>query len=95
MEEERLRRLKQTSEKENAGKFVVQVAFLKDATAAAELLEKLISVGYDGTVLSRNENGQTMHFVQLGPYGNQDDAERVGREIRAETGLNTLIMLEP
>jgi hypothetical protein len=52
-------------------------------------------VGYDGTVLSRNESGQTMHFVQLGPYGSQDDAERVGREIRAETGLNTIIMVEP
>jgi general secretion pathway protein D len=94
MEQERLQRLERKSQG-SGGKFVVQVAFLKDAGAAAKLLEKLISVGYDGTVLSRNENGQTMHFVQLGPYGTQDDAERVGREIRAETGLNTLIMLEP
>jgi general secretion pathway protein D len=94
MEQERLQRLEKRSDGPG-GKYVVQVAFLKDAGAAAALLEKLISVGYDGTVLSRSENGQTMHFVQLGPYETQDDAERVGREIRADTGLNTLIMVEP
>ena len=58
------------------------------------LLEKLISEGYDGTVLSRDENGQVLHFVQLGPYGTEEDAQRVSREVGAQTGLRPLVLIE-
>jgi type II secretory pathway component GspD/PulD (secretin) len=77
------------------GNYLVQLALVERPEDAAALLEKLMQQGYDGVVLSREENGQTLHYVQLGPYKSEADAQRVGREVKAGTGLNTYIMIEP
>jgi hypothetical protein len=39
--------------------------------------------------------GKTYHYVQLGPYASETDAQKVGREVRAETGATTYVMIEP
>jgi len=54
-----------------------------------------MTLGYDGTVLSRDESGQTVHLVQLGPYTNEERGQQVAREVRAETGLQTYVIVEP
>ncbi len=52
-------------------------------------------LGYDGTVLSREEGAEIVHFVQLGPYFSSEVAQRVAREVRAETDRGTIVIVEP
>jgi cell division protein FtsN len=93
-EEERQQKLEKTS-KAQGGNYLVQVATLDRAEDAARLLESLLKAGYDGVVLSRDENGRTIHYVQLGPYQSEEDAQKIGREVKAETGFTTYVMIEP
>ena len=61
----------------------------------ATVLQALLGRGYDGTLLSREEAGETVHFVQLGPYLTEERGQQVAREVRAETGLKTIVIVEP
>lgn len=76
-----------------SGTYLVQAAFFRDATEAVALLEQLITLGYDGTVLARAENGEPIHFVQLGPYDSEEAAGRVAREVRYELDLEPLVVV--
>ena len=67
----------------------------QDVQEAVQLLDRLIGQGYDGTLLSRQEAGGTVHFVQLGPYLTDERAQQVSREVNAETNLNTVVIVQP
>jgi cell division septation protein DedD len=77
------------------GEYRVQVAMFRTADEAVEVLEHLMSEGYDGTVLSGTMRGEVVHYVQLGPYVDEDRAQQVARDVRALTGLDTLVLVEP
>ena len=94
-ERERLREIDELKAEEAAGNYMVRVALFREATDAVDLLSTLIASGYDGTVLSHSERGETVHIVQLGPYADEDRAQHVAREIQAATGLRALVTLEP
>ncbi len=81
--------------KEAAGSYLVQVAHFSSAEDAVALLQKLIGDGYDGTVFSQSEQGQTTHWVQLGPYTNEAKAQTVARDLNASRGLQALVVIEP
>ncbi len=90
-----LRALGADADGTGAGPYLVQAAFFFDPGEATALLETLIERGYEGTVLSRTEGGQAVHFVQLGPYATQDAAWRVAREVQREADLRPLLVVEP
>ena len=77
------------------GAYLVQVALFRDPEQAVTLLEELMASGYDGTLLSRREGDDLFHFVQLGPYSSEDDAQRIVREVRATTGFEAVVILRP
>ena len=77
------------------GSFRVQVAVFRISAEAAKLLEELIRQGYDGTVYSIEEGGQTLHLVQLGPYVTEERAQQVAREVRADSGRTAMVIVEP
>jgi cell division septation protein DedD len=77
------------------GRYVVQITPFRDPGAAVELLQQLMRLGYDGTVLSREEGPETLHLVQLGPYFSQDEAHRIAREVGAETDRLPAVIVEP
>jgi general secretion pathway protein D len=79
---------------EPEGTYRVQVAFFHDSKDAIALLQKLIDLGYDGTVLSRTEGGEPVHFVQLGPYESEDTAQRIAREVRYAEDVEPLVLVE-
>jgi general secretion pathway protein D len=81
--------------KEASGNYLVQVAHFSSAEEAVELLQKLIADGYDGTVFSQSSQGETTHWVQLGPYTNEAKAQTVARDLNATRGLNALVVVEP
>ncbi|MEE9281090.1 MAG: type II secretion system secretin GspD [Myxococcota bacterium] len=80
---------------ESTDTYLVQAAFFHDSAAAIALLQRLIDLGYDGTILARAENGEPIHFVQLGPYASQDAAKRIAREVRYEVDVEPLVVVEP
>jgi general secretion pathway protein D len=80
---------------ERAGAYVVQVSFLGDSDEAANELRRLIGAGYDGTLLSQTEMGKVVHYVQLGPYLEEFQAQHVARELRANLDLHAVVLVEP
>ncbi len=80
---------------ETIARYLVQAAFFHESSAAIALLERLIDLGYDGTVLSRSEGGEPVHFVQLGPYASEEKARQIAREVRYEIEVEPLVVVEP
>ncbi len=95
-ERERVRReeLEALQADESAGAYLVQAAFFHKPAEAIALLQLLIDLGYDGTVFSRPEGDEPVHFVQLGPYASEEAAQRVAREVRYETDLEPLVLID-
>ena len=95
-ERERVRReqLEALQANGDGGPFLVQAAFFYDSHDAIGLLQLLIDLGYDGTVFSRPEGDEPVHFVQLGPYASEETAQRVAREVRHETDLEPLVLID-
>ena len=94
-EKQRSSEIEEMKKKEAAGSYLVQVAHFASAEEAVALLQKLISQGYDGTVFSQSQQGETIHWVQLGPYTNQAKAQAVARDVNASQGLQSLVVIEP
>jgi general secretion pathway protein D len=93
-EKQRLDQLERQSKAES-GSYEVQAAALRDSGAAVVILQRLIDLGFDGTVVSRRENGDEIHVVQLGPFASEENARDAARRINAETGLNAFVKLKP
>jgi len=83
-EQRRMEELASQREAPEVGRYVVQVASLRDGAEAAALLQQLIADGYDGMVDSRMEGADAIFVVTLGPYDSEDQAQRVRRELQAE-----------
>jgi general secretion pathway protein D len=93
-EQERREQLLQQSEAE-AGDYTVQAAVLSRPDAAVAILQRLIELGFDGSVVSRSENGSELHSVELGPYANEEQARDAARRLRAQAGLNPVVRVAP
>jgi cell division septation protein DedD len=94
-EQQRLTEMEELKSKEAAGSYLVQVAHFAQAESAVSLLQKLMNDGYDGTVLTRTEQGGTTHWVQLGPYATEAKAQAVARDVNATLGFSSLVIVEP
>jgi Flp pilus assembly secretin CpaC len=94
-EKARAAEIEALKKKDAAGSYLVQVAHFSSAEDAVALLQKLIADGYDGTVFSQSEQGETTHWVQLGPYSNEAKAQTVARDLNASRGLQALVVVEP
>jgi general secretion pathway protein D len=94
-EKARQEEIEALKKKEAGGNYLVQVAHFTSAEDAVALLQKLIADGYDGTVLSRSEQGETTHWVQLGPFVDEAKAQAVARDLNASRGMQALVVVEP
>ena len=95
-ERERVRReeLEALQADESAGAYLVQAAFFHKPAEAIALLQLLIDLGYDGTVFSRTESGDPVHFVQLGPYVSEERARQIARDVRYEADVDPLVVVQ-
>jgi general secretion pathway protein D len=80
---------------ERSGNYVVQVSFFGDADEAVRELERMISEGYDGSLLSQSERGRVVHYVQVGPYQRELEAQQAARELRANLDLDAIVVVTP
>ncbi|MEX2205068.1 MAG: type II secretion system secretin GspD [Myxococcota bacterium] len=94
-EQKRLHEMEALKAKEAGGTYLVQVAHFAQAESAVSLLQKLMGDGYDGSVLTRTEQGETTHWVQLGPYPTEAKAQAVARDVNATLGFSSLVIVEP
>jgi len=94
-EKNRRAEMEELKAREAGGTYLVQVAHFAVAEEAVSLLQRLIADGYDGTVLSRTEQGDTTHWVQLGPYPTEAKAQAVARDLSASRGYPALVIVEP
>jgi Flp pilus assembly secretin CpaC len=94
-ERARVKEIEEMKASEASGSYLVQVAHFARAEDAVSLLQKLIADGYDGTVLTRSEQGQTTNWVQLGPYATETRAQAVARDLNATHGFTSLVIVEP
>ena len=93
-ENDRREELEALQADESAGAYLVQAAFFHDPVDAIGLLQQLIDLGYDGIVFSRTEGGEPVHFVQLGPYGSEERAKQIARDVRYEADVDPLVVVE-
>jgi hypothetical protein len=91
----RIAGIEELKARQAAGTYVVQTAQYRSAEEAIAELQDLIGQGYDGTVFSRSERGELSYAIQLGPYSSEIKAQAIAREIRAETGLRPLVIVQP
>lgn len=94
-EKDRRSEMEELKAREAGGTYLVQVAHFPEAEGAVTLLQKLIAEGYDGTVLTRTEQGTTTHWVQLGPYPTEAKAQAIARDLSASRGYPALVIVEP
>ena len=95
-ERERVRReeLEALQADGDGGAYLVQAAFFHNPAEAIALLQLLIDLGYDGTVFSRTESGDPVHFVQLGPYVSEERARQIARDVRYEANVDPLVVVQ-
>jgi general secretion pathway protein D len=94
-EQRRLQEIERLEAKETTGMYTVHLPRFTEAGLAVSALEKLIDAGFDGTVLSRTENGVLSHYVELGPFTSIEQARSVARELRSEHGLESTVVVNP
>jgi rare lipoprotein A len=76
----------------SSGQWIVQVAALRDRSAAASIVRRLSGKGYPAFVVSPAQSASTrVYKVQVGRYEERRDAEQVARRLKTEEKLSSWI----
>ncbi|HIQ14135.1 MAG TPA: SPOR domain-containing protein [Leucothrix sp.] len=72
--------------------FVVQLLATSNASKAASIKNTFVSEGYSQTTVNAIlRSGQTLHRVQIGPFGAQADAQRVLNQMKRRYKKNQYV----
>jgi len=72
--------------------FVVQLLASSNASKAASVKNIFVREGYKNTTVNAIlRNGQTLHRVQIGPFGTQADAQRVLNQMKRRYRKNRYV----
>jgi len=72
--------------------FVVQLLASSNASKAASVKNIFVREGYKNTTVNAIlKNGQTLHRVQIGPFGTQADAQRVLNQMKRRYKKNQYV----
>jgi len=72
--------------------FVVQLLASSNTAKAASVKKTFVHEGYENTMInSILRNGQTLHRVQIGPFGTQADAQRVLNQMKRRYKKNQYV----
>ena len=72
--------------------FVVQLLATSNASKAASIKNTFVSEGYSQTTVNAIlRSGQTLHRVQIGPFGTQADAQRVLNQMKRRYKKNQYV----
>ena len=62
--------------------------------ATTDSLREMIDAGYDGTLVSGDDDGTVLHEIHLGPYPSIEAAREVAGVIREAFGLAPTVVVE-
>jgi cell division septation protein DedD len=77
------------------GRYLLQLQPLDDAAKALALLGVLQASGYNGALVLEPKGGRMQHSIRLGPYPSEAEARRIGLVVKAQTELDTFVILGP
>jgi hypothetical protein len=60
-----------------------------------ETLTTLVDLGYDGTLVSGELEGQVLYEIRIGPYDSLDAAEAAGHVLQRSEDLTPTILVQP
>jgi cell division protein FtsN len=76
---------------DDGSRYLLQAGAFKSPDDADAMRARLALLGYDAKVFPRDQDGQTLYRVRLGPYGNIEDVNRM-RKVMAENGIDTQLV---
>jgi cell division protein FtsN len=76
---------------DDGSRYLLQAGAFKSPDDADAMRARLALLGYDAKVFPRDQDGQTLYRVRLGPYGSIEDVNRM-RKVMAENGIDTQLI---
>ncbi|HTN48055.1 MAG TPA: SPOR domain-containing protein [Burkholderiaceae bacterium] len=72
-------------------RYLLQAGAFRTPDDADAMRARLALLGYDAKVFPRDQDGQTLYRVRLGPYGNIEDVNRM-RKTMADNGIDAQLI---
>jgi len=72
-------------------RYLLQAGAFKSAEDADAMRARLALLGFDAKVYPREQDGQTLYRVRLGPYGNIEDVNRM-RKTMTDNGIDVQLV---
>ena len=72
-------------------RYAVQVATYLDEREATDVLTALVDAGYDGTLVTRDSDGQLVFTIQVGPFDDLWEADRAAETLDAAYGYDSQV----
>ena len=76
---------------DDGSRYLLQAGAFKAADDADAMRARLALLGFDAKIIPRDQDGQTLYRVRLGPYGNIEDVNRM-RKTMAENGIDVQLI---
>ena len=76
---------------DDGSRYLLQAGAFRSPDDADAMRARLALLGYDAKIFPRDQDGQTLYRVRLGPYGNIEDVNRM-RKTMAENGIDVQLI---
>jgi cell division protein FtsN len=76
---------------DDGSRYLLQAGAFKSPDDADAMRARLALMGFDAKIFPREQDGQTLYRVRLGPYGNIEDVNRM-RKTMAENGVDVQLI---
>jgi len=76
---------------EGGQRYAVMVATYLDEREATDGLTALVDAGYDGTLVTRDSDGQLVYTIQVGPFEDLWEADRAAETLDASYGFDSQV----
>ena len=76
---------------DDGSRYLLQAGAFKTPEDADAMRARLALMGFDAKIFPREQDGQTLYRVRLGPYGNVEDVNRM-RKTMAENGVDVQLI---
>jgi cell division protein FtsN len=76
---------------DDGSRYLLQAGAFKSPDDADAMRARLALMGFDAKIFPREQEGQTLYRVRLGPYGNIEDVNRM-RKTMAENGVDVQLI---
>ena len=76
---------------DDGSRYLLQAGAFKSPDDADAMRARLALMGFDAKIFPREQDGQTLYRVRLGPYGNIEDVNRM-RKTMAENGIDVQLI---